>query len=608
MNQRWWEGGEDIQEAVVTAFQVIESRQAGRRVQDAIRLGMYERRAIASLDGADWAQTSTLLEYDDSPRENVPKAVVDSAVAKIGSKRPRMIQLTNGAEYELQAKARKRTLMIEGVIHEQKGYKKGRAVFKDAAIFDNGLMAVYADPLRKKVVFERVLDCEIRVDDLDGKYGNPRSLFRHKIVSRAELKAAYPSEKLAYNISHAGLIIGGTSPESIDDPVSILEAFHLPSGPDVKDGKHVICTDQGVLLDESWERERFPVAVFRWKTRPLGWRGMGIIEDIEDLYKQLVELDDKIEAILDGCTNRVFLEKNSQVDTDDLGNDTDGKAICRYIGKPPILSNDPGPSQELFMERERLKRSIFEHLGLSQMFSESKKPAGVTAAVAIREAKDIESERFTDVYQAWDEFWLDVAELVLDALEDLVEMVPAKDIIISVPTGGTLESIQLSDVDMERSKYQLMTRTASILPKEPGGRLAKIMEMTQAHPEMATFLYGQMGAYDVDGLTSLLSAGGDAIQYDIEKLSAGEYIAPEPFLELGTAMKMAMAGYQKARNGGASEQVQDAFRSYLLGLKSLMDEQRLAEMQAQAGAMPPGPMPPGPMNQGPPPGAMPPVM
>lgn len=600
MTQRWWDESLEIQKAVVTAFQAIESRQETRRINDAIHLGMYERRTITSLDGADWAYNA-LNEYED-PRENVPKSVVDSAVAKIGSKRPRMIQMTNGAEWELQNKARKRTLMIEGVIHEQKGYKKGRAVFKDAGIFDNGHMAVYADPMRKKVMFERVLDNEIRVDDLDGKYGNPRSLFRHKIISRAELQAAYPGKTHAYNIAHAGLIVGGTDPESIDDPVSILEAFHLPSGPDAKDGRHVICTDQGCLVDGTWARERFPLATFRWKDRPLGWRGMGIIEDVEDLYRQLTELDDKIEAILDGCTNRVFIEKNSQIDVEDLSNDTDGKAICRYIGKPPVFSNDPGPSQELFMERERIKRAIFEHLGLSQMFSESKKPAGLTAGVAIREAKDIESERFTDVYQAWDEFWLDVGELTLDALEDLVEMVPAKEVIVNVPTGGTLESIQLSDVDMERSKYQMQIRPASMLPKEPAGRLSTLHEMAGMFPDAATYLYGKMSSPDVDDVMSLLSAGGDAIRYDIEKLNEGEYITPEPFLELGAAMKMALAGYMKARNGGASEKVQEAFRNYLLGLKNLMEEQKLAEMAAQAGQMPQQMPGTGPMGQLLPPG------
>ena len=44
----------------------------------------------------------------------------------------------------------------------------------------------------------------------------------------------------------------------------ITDGWHLPSGKDADDGRHVVAVDTGALIDEPWERPEFPAAFNRF--------------------------------------------------------------------------------------------------------------------------------------------------------------------------------------------------------------------------------------------------------------------------------------------------------------------------------------------------------
>ena len=601
MAGRWWEADRTLLHGEITeAVRAIENQQQDRRQRYAYYLGLYEGRHIPSLDGLAWAESQADVIDDEDSKENVLKQAIDSIVAKIASSRPRPIVLTNAGDYELQKKAKQQTLLVEGVIADQKGYALGRQIFLDGCIWDVAAMKVYADPMAKRIRLRRVLASELLVDYLDGKDGAPKSMFQTRVVSRSELAARWKGKKYAHAVNNAQLhreLKGGSW--QIDEPVSVFEAWHLPSAPGAGDGLHVISTTAGTLFVDDWEREAFPFVIWRWKKRTLGWHGMGAIEDVVQQQKQVTFLDRRIGRLLNASTTRVFAEKGSKINITDLGNDEGGFLVVEYTGTPPVFNPDPGPPQVLFSERGEKKEAIFEALGISQLFAYSRKPGSLASGEALRQYKDSESQRFLDIGQDWDDFWVEVAERILDAAADLVEAVGGEKVKLLVPRGKGLAEVLLSDLDRDRSRYMVQIRPASLLPREPAGRLSTIQEMLGIFPQAAPLLASKIDHPDVDDAMSMMTASVQAVQYDIEQLQAGKPVQPESFLDLQTAKQLVLAAYLRARNNNAPEHILEGFRQYLLSVDSMIREVQQQQMaiqmaQQQPQQQPiPGQMPPG---------------
>lgn len=602
---RWWrDDKKTVHHSVVSVFQQIDARQISILSRYAYLLSMYEGKIITSMDGY-MIETSSPDIYDEESKENIVRPAVDSLVAKISTNSPRLVTQTNGADWELRQKAKDRTLLAEGVINDQKGYKLGRQIFKDGCIWDLGALKVYPDYEQQRVIYERLIPHEIVVDPYDARYGNPRSLYTIKIIHKDVLKDIYP--KKADDIENAGWIrdyVKHSSPT--EDMCGVIECWHLPSGPNAKDGRHIVCTDRGTLLDERWERDTFPIVIWRWKTRQYGWRGFGAVEDIENYQKQLDFLDEKINKLLNNMGYRMGVEEGSKVNTDELSNETDAIPVFTYRGEKPQVIPDPDPPAALFAERERKKQAAFEQLGISLLLAQSKKPTGLDSGVALREYKDTESERFKDVGQAWEEWYIEVGEQTMLALEDLHTRVP--NCVVRVPVGGNLSEIKLSDVEWQKNRYMIAIRPAGILPREPAGRLQTINELIQTFPEAQRVLASKMQNPDVDDAMSLVSAPVDAVNRDIEIMLDGNPVTPEPFLDLELAKSMVLQSYQKLKAmKNVPEAIMQYHRDYLTECDSIL-KQQVAKMQAmiaaqqnQMGGMPgqpPGPMP-GPA--GPPP-------
>lgn len=123
-----------------------------------------------------------------------------------------------------------------------------------------------------------------------------------------------------------------------------------------------------------------------------------------------------------------------------------------------------------------------------------------------------------------------------------------------------------------------MTKTwpTSLLPKTPAGRLERVGQLLQIVPAMAPLAADLLDFPDVDQAMSLISAPVRAIRADLERLSQGEHVDPEPFIDLKLALNMALDAYLRARNGGAPESVLECFREYMVDVKNMIAESQKA--------------------------------
>lgn len=262
---RWWQNdGEDLAGAVQTTAKGIYDSQQRLRTGYARLLSVYEDKDISTVDGISWAESLGALDREET-HENLARMVVDTLTAKIGARRPRPRFLTSG-NFELTEKAVRRGLFVEGVYHQQRTYLEATQMFRDAAVLGTGLLKTGPDMVRREVCVERALAPEVLVDYLDGKYCRPRSMFHTVTASRSVIKDAYGVKGRV--IDDATLLDRSMrSKTDVDDPITVLEGWHLPSSPDAKDGVNVVCTTGGVLDSCDWTRERFPFLVWRYKRR-----------------------------------------------------------------------------------------------------------------------------------------------------------------------------------------------------------------------------------------------------------------------------------------------------------------------------------------------------
>ena len=190
-----------------------------------------------------------------------------------------------------QKRAKKMTQFIEGQFSNSKIFEKhAPMIVRDALIFGRGILRV--GTLGDKVNAERIHPWELFVDEWDARYGEPRNIYLCRSMDKGVVLNAFgrtdsgsirPSIRDA--LDKAGKFNLATNYEqevtSTVERVDVLEAWHLPSRPGAKDGRHVVVVQGATLLDESWDYDYFPFAILSYSDAVVGYWGHGLIEQLE---------------------------------------------------------------------------------------------------------------------------------------------------------------------------------------------------------------------------------------------------------------------------------------------------------------------------------------
>lgn len=619
----WWEAKKDQTPASLFAVvEKLDAQQNARALSNARFRRLYGDQDSLSALGYRPSPNVRLTDAANRlAREritfNVIRMAIDTLGSKIAKNRPKSTFVTDDGDWSQKQRAKKTDKWVQGVYHHEKVYAKSRRAFIDSCTEDIGIIWVYSEDGR--LIVERGWPAELYVDEDDGRYGSPRSLFRVKAVPREVLLRNVGSNtNLGQAIREAkapNQTLGGGAPTGVakvlGDMVQVVEAWHLPSGGDKKDGRHVISVSNTVLLDEPWTRNRFPCAIYRWSERPQGFYGQGAAEQLVGVQVSLNKKLKTINAILHLCSvPRYYVEEASDVVEAQINNQLG--AIIKYRGKPPQLASTNAVPPELFMDVERDKARAFELVGLSQLSVASRKPAGLDSGQALRDYNDIETERFALAAQAWEEFHLDIAQCIIDESEYIASQtvkdekgndVPKyPDFGISVPTKSGLQRIKWEDVKMDEDKYVLQVFPTSSLPTTPAARIQTLSEWVQSGwiDELEARRLADMP--DLDSSNNVAEAARDDVEFELQRLLDGaEYRAPEPETDLVYGVRRFTSAYLRGKREGVP---QDVLRNILAWRDAARDMlQQAAAAQPPGGpAGPPAGGPPMPM---PPPGAPP---
>lgn len=561
----WWKESESYK-AIFPYVKHLNNKQGTVQTENVKHMRLYGNHDYSGLAMFNYMRSENSYSVQNRVTLNIVQSMVDTAVSKITKNKPKPYFLTDDGDFSLKRKAEKLTKFAEGQFYSVKLYEIMPRIFSDACIFGTGCLKVYREDNKIKV--ERVFIDEIKVDDNESIYGNPRQMHQVKWIHKDVLKSQFP--KCAGSIDAA---VDENNPSS--DPTSrngemimVIESWHLPSGPKAKDGKHTICINNEDLFKEEWTKSYFPFVFSRWSERPLGFWGQGIAEQLTGLQLEINKLLRTIQVSMHLVSvPKIFVEASSKILSTHLNNKIG--SIVKYVGNPPSPGQLGQVPSELFTQLDRLYQRSFEVVGLSQLSAQSMKPAGLDSGKALRTYNEIETERFMACAKRYEQTFLDACEIMIDCAKDIAE--DTNNYEVKVPGSGFLKTIKWEDVDMEEDQYMMQIFPTSALSSTPSARLAEVQELMQAGLVSKEDGMKLLDFPDLKAYYNMTNSGVEDIERQIENMvDKMEYEAPEPFQNLAYGIKKMQQAYLMYKSQAAPEELLELFRQWMSDANELL--------------------------------------
>jgi len=536
---QWWleKDANKAAALMLTIAAHLKETQAYRYRQTAIFARLYGNQSLYSFAGNNISkmdQTTGLPQ--ERPTFNLVQSATDTLVSRITQSRPQPVFLTNGGDYKQRTLGKKLNNFVQGEFYSCKTYEKASTILRDALVQGTGIMHVYEDQ-DCRVAMERVLLTELLIDPNEAIYGEPRQIYRMKLVDREVLMANFPEFKDKIEI--ATKAYADNSPDTsktVSDLVMCVEGWHLRSGKLAKDGRHTLAISSGFLIDEPYVKDRFPFTFLHYSPRLLGFWAQGLAEQLMgtqlELNSLLFTISRSIKLV---GVPRIFVEDGSKVSSAHFNNEIG--SIIKYRGIKPMFETPQSNAAELYAERDKLIAYGYQQCGVSALQASSQKPSGLNSGEAIRTYDDISTDRFASLSRRYDNFFIDLAYQIIDLARDIAERDGRYSTVY--PNKNTIKEINLKAADLVEDKFVIQCYTQSSLPKDPAGRLAKITEMVQAG--MISLQEGRrlLDYPDLESIEKLANAGEERIfQILDEIIEEGKYTPPDPFMDLQLATQL----------------------------------------------------------------------
>ena len=568
--QFWWETGvDDCHDELMGVINELNSNHYDRMIANLDYLKVYSQRRYDLQDfrqGVVKTASYALDKRDDMRmRLNVTQSMIDTITSKIGKNRPRPMYLTEGGDYSLRTKAKMMGRMMEGLFLQSKLYDIMPKIFQDSCIFDLGVLKIYAE--NGKIYVERVFANEILWDMDDALYGEPQSLYQVKKVHKS-----YLLDRFSGFSSEINNLLGGKQEENPDSElIECVEAWHLPTSPESGDGRHVICIEGVTLLDEEYTRTQFPFLFLKWSDSIVGFGGISLAEQLYPVQKEINSLCIRIQQSMHLLSvPLVFIQAGSKVAPSHIRNQPG--TIIHYNGQPPVVYTPQAVHPEVFNHLDRLYQRAYEISGISELSATGKKPAGLESGAALRIYHDIETERFILIGRRYESAFMSAAEHYFDLAEEIV----AEQGSFPVQTTYRREmtKVDFEKIRMARDEFILEPFPVSILPSLPAGKLQTVQELINIgvidKKEQITRL---LDFPDLNSVSQVYEAAEADVEWRISKiLDEGEYVGPEPYMDLNLAKQRFQLAYLEARQKGVSPEKIALLDEFIVQCQTMLNQ------------------------------------
>ena len=564
------------------------------------------------------------------PFYNLVQAVTDWFTSMMMRNQVRPFVLTERGDAKLQGKAKAMMQATEGIMRAAGVWDTlGMLRCQDGHIFEGGGIKWAADVQNKRIVASRVWPWDWWAPEREARLGDPRQGVHGQLIERSVLAAMFekgsPEHRLVMECESETsdpheAIAGETS-----DMLLVYELWHLPSGkPDLSDdaafgiaedgeepgdpghdGRHVMVLKNGLLLDEPWPYDYFPIAWYRPWRDPVGMWSRSVPETLAGTQLKLIEIGEKIDSIMRlHSVPHLLLWENAKINTGQWTNDN--AAILKTRVPPQqaayYLTPQAVPA-ELFQREEWLIRKGKEQIGLSDMQLFGEKPPGIEHAPGMEHLNEETMIRHTRPHKEWEGAHLQDSRIIID----LMRLLARNGVDMAYVFGETRELTRYKwgDMDMDREKFHLKTWPTALFAQTPTARFRQAEQFVKGG-----FLDGSPQSRmalkilqfpDVEELTGDLVAEEENIDRTLDRVIEGasdEDTMPHPYMDLVLAKMKCKERINRLEANGDDPDVIDRLRDWWLSADKV-------EKAAPPAPPAPPPLPPGAMPPVPPPAPMP---
>lgn len=597
MNKPWFACPEaEMADAVEKAFNLLETSQEARHNDIQRYVENYLNEKIQGFKPGEYE-----IKLDQSRISwNLTQSCVDTMVAQLAADKIKPLPLTNAGDFAMQRRAQNLDRVLLGQFEKYQVYKHGGMSERDGCVAGDGYLAVYADPEERKICVERWFTPTVYFDPIEAMDGEPRVMYHTSDIPLYRAIEMYPEYEAEFTVAATTEVATAGLPTDTRT-VRFIQAWRLPPSKK-KAGLNVLVAAGKLIWKHDYKFDMLPIARFRWCPGFQGPYSTGLGQALEGQHMEIQHLLERIQGAQQlMAVPRVWISKAANVNVTEITNAPGG--LCFYDGDPsyaPKTDVSPSMHPEIYQWVQTLWQRGFETSGISVMSATSKKPSGLDSGQAIREYRDVGSERFAHISEEHGRFYMQIAELLIQANKELAS---TGKWVVNLDGGRHgFRTMDWSDVDMDRDIYAMRIHPTNFLPEEPAARKQAAVELMQYGGLPVNKLVQVMNYPDLEAIVEDDLWPSRAVDSDLEfLLDGGEAIMPEGWMDLVHAKTKGTALLSKMRNQtNVPDEIRDAIMKYV----SLADHlQRQAEEKAAAMMQAAQPM--GPPMPGAPPGAPP---
>ena len=413
------------------------------------------------------------LGLDEAPEMAIGRAHVDAAVSKIaGVQRPRVQFMTTRANWKLRRAVSKLDQFIHGVFASPCAqfsdvWAMKSLTARDAFMLGDGFERVFVDPSLDRATFARVAPWEILVDDDDARDGFPTEMFWRHSADVDSLVAAYPKKAAVIRESRSPVHTDDLWMPGVDSVLTrqrsnqrlIIEHWTRKIGDE--DGEHVVLTPSGqVIAREPWPFPWFPFQHLSWCPPVVGYWGSSLLEQSGRMESWINSIIRRIkDAVDNSSTNIVVAEEGSLAKPGDAFVKDNSVVIYKKGHAPPTVQTPQSFNPQLFQLLETFYGKSFELTGVNQMSATAQKQPGIEANSAIQTMADLQSERFSVVWNDYQTSFVELARKATLLTRDHLKG-GKKRARVQVPGDRFMNSVPWPDGDLDEEMFTVQAQPA----------------------------------------------------------------------------------------------------------------------------------------------------
>lgn len=622
-DQPWWKARQyqrDTFELLWSHYERIKNRQTNRLDNTRRLIGIYEYgyRAAEHHDRNDPPLQEAVLAY------NYAKNAVDTGLAKTCKSKIEPMVMSEGGSYQQrkEAKDRTRAILAEFTACDVETLKWD--VARDAFVTSHGAGLAYVGVRHGRVCIEQVWPEEIFVDDVEGRYRTPRSIYRARRIDRFVAMDLYgepdgdlegSARERREKILNAPVFQDKGTPNTEHDMIEIVEAWHLPSGPDAGDGRYCVVLQNCTLQDVEWTRDRFPFAKYCPRPRMRGFWGQSWMMDIAPAQREHEKITARLQkAVQKMAGTHIIAPRSAGISERQIDNDQG--TYFEYDGTVPPTTFNPEPFNPLTLQyRDGVIQDMFKSRGVSEYAAQSRVPAGLQQASgkALQLFEDQDDERMLPEHRELERWTVDLANLIVDCWRELVEQDEAGEYELQFRDKRSVERFKLKDiVPSSGVQLNIVVFPVSMLARSPAAKFAQLSDMLKMGAINLEQFKRLFEVPDLEAENAYASADTDVIDWALDRIAlAGEFVAPEPFWKLDLAIERTRQFIEICTVHEIPQARMDMLHEFQ---DALVDARNMAMPPPAPSPAPspdgrvPAPMPPLPPGAMGPPGAAPPGM